>query len=77
MKCEDYTGAIFSFTKYNEKTKSNMAGELISLCHLLSESHHESLKTVKVNMLKDPSNLKYRFQYAYVIEKKVQKLFEE
>ena len=28
-------------------------------------------------MLKDPSNLKYRFQYAYVVEKKVQKLFEE
>ena len=28
-------------------------------------------------MLKDPSNVKYRFQYAYVVEKKVQKLFEE
>ena len=61
LHCEDYVGAIFAFNRYNEKTCTNRAGELIGLCNLLSENFTESLKIIKKNMLKDPTNMKYRW----------------
>lgn len=73
----DYQNACFCFARYKQKTRTNKADEYLALAQLLKGDVHESLNTLKKAIMCEPQNLKYRFQYAYVNEKRVQKLYEE
>lgn len=77
MKNKDYENALFSFQRYQEKHKCPKVSEYIALTQFLAGKFNESLKTLKKKILLEPHNIKCRFQYAYVMEKWIQKLYEE
>lgn len=62
---------------YKDKIKSLKVEELIALNHLLVGNFSSSLKSVKKNIMMDPSNIKHRFQLSYVTERKVEKFYQE
>jgi glutathionyl-hydroquinone reductase len=43
----------------------------------LKEDYEKCIEALKIYILEEPNNIKYRFQYAYAYEKRVKKLFEE
>lgn len=43
---------------------------MIALILLLNNKYDECIRLIKKNILRDPKNLKYRFQLVYASEKK-------
>jgi hypothetical protein len=75
---DDYDSSNAVLNLFKEKVGVNSrADELISLNYLLENEFLRSESYVKRNILRDPSNLKYRMQLAYVIERKCLKYHEK
>lgn len=56
---------------------SNCRGdEITALNYLLDNDFSKSESYIKRNILKDPSNLKYRLQLAYATERRCHKYYE-
>lgn len=75
---DDYESSNAVLNLFKEKVGcNNKADELLSLNNLLENEFTRSESYVKRNILRDPSNLKYRMQLAYVVERKCLKYYEK
>lgn len=73
---DDYESSNAVLNLFKEKVGcNNKADELLSLNNLLENEFARSESYVKRNILRDPSNLKYRMQLAYVVERKCLKYY--
>jgi hypothetical protein len=62
---EDYENSLFCFERFKEKSKGSRVDELISLVHFLKADFMQCINMIKKNILLEPNNLRYRYQYAY------------
>ena len=71
MNYEDYDNAIVIFQLFKDRTGGSCkVDEFIALTYLLMENFVEAEQFTKRNVLKDPCNLKYKLQHAYILQKK-------
>ena len=77
LNYEDYENGIMILEMYKERVGvSCKVDELIGLGYLLEGNFGKGEGYVKRNVLRDPCHLKYRLQWAYVIQRKCQFYYE-
>ena len=71
----DHSNAVLGYFK-DRVGQSAQATELSALNHLLQGSYSQSQTQIKRNILRDPCNLRYRWQHAYAAERQALKYYE-
>ena len=67
LNYDDNHGALEMFKRYRGRVSGkNRPDEMISLVLLLQEDYEKCLKTIKRSIMREPNNLKHRYQLAYV-----------
>ena len=71
MNYDDYDNSILILNLYKERVGGDArTDELIALNHLLDNNLGKAEEYVKRNLLKNPTNLKYKLQYCYILERR-------
>jgi hypothetical protein len=67
MNYDEYEASNTILNLYKDKLDNISKGEeIVSLNYLLEANYDMSAKSVKKNILRDPANIRYRLQLAYV-----------
>lgn len=78
MNYDDYSSSILVFNLYKEKVPGDgRIDELLALNYLLDSNLNRAEDYVRRNILKEPCNLKYRFQYSYILEQRAHQYYEK
>jgi hypothetical protein len=78
LSYDDYDNALLLFGLYKDKIGGHSlpTDELIALTHLLDNNLPLAEDYIKRNILREPTNLKYKLQYAYLLERQSHQYYE-
>jgi len=77
LNYDDHEHSILVLTLFRDRTNNFIASdELIALNYLLDSQIQQAEELIKRNILRDPTNLKFKLQYAYLLERKSHLYYE-